>query len=79
MVHSRTVKLCEHIHLVQRRTFPCFSHVHKGNVRHVTAGKVRGDLFVQLYGRSALIAPINGTIAQRSCDQQYWENIQHVL
>ena len=23
-------------------TFPCFSHVHKGNVRHVTAGKVRG-------------------------------------
>ena len=38
-----------------------------------------GDLFVQLYGRSALIALINGTVAQRSCDQQYWENIQHVL
>ena len=38
-----------------------------------------GDLFVQLYGRSALIAPINGTVAQRLCDQQYWENIQHVL
>ena len=38
-----------------------------------------GDLFVHLYGRSALIAPINGTVAQRSCDQQYWENIQHVL
>ena len=38
-----------------------------------------GDLFVQLYGRSALIDPINGTVAQRSCDQQYWENIQHVL
>ena len=38
-----------------------------------------GDLLVQLYGRSALIAPINGTVAQRSCDQQYWENIQHVL
>ena len=38
-----------------------------------------GDLFVQLHGRSALIAPINGTFAQRSCDQQYWENIQHVL
>ena len=37
------------------------------------------DLFVQLYGRSALIAPINGTVAQRSCDQQYWENIQNVL
>ena len=50
-----------------------------GNVRHVTAKKLRGDLFVQLYGRSALIAPINGTVAQRSCDQQYWENIQHVL
>ena len=47
------------------------SHVHKGNVRHVTAGKVRGDLFVQLYGRSALIVPINGTVAQRSCDEQY--------
>ena len=38
-----------------------------------------GYLFVQLYGISALIAPINGTVAQRSCDQQYWENIQHVL
>ena len=38
-----------------------------------------GDLFLQLYGRSALIAPINGTVAQRSYDQQYWENIQHVL
>ena len=38
-----------------------------------------GDLFEQLYGRSALIAPINGTVARRSCDQQYWENIQHVL
>ena len=37
------------------------------------------DLFVQLYGRSALIAPINGTVAQPSCDQQYLENIQHVL
>ena len=37
------------------------------------------DIFVNLYGRSALIAPIDGTFAQRSCDQQYWENIQHVL
>ena len=37
------------------------------------------DLFIQLYGRSALIAPINGSVAERSCDQQYWENIQHVL
>ena len=37
------------------------------------------DLFVQLYGRSALIAPIKGTVAQRTCDQQYWKNIQHVL
>ena len=42
--------------------------------------KIKGeDLFVQLYGRSALIAPINGTVAQRSCDQQYWENIKNVL
>ena len=38
-----------------------------------------GDLFVQLYGRSAFIAPINRTVAQRSCDQQDWENIQHVV
>ena len=38
-----------------------------------------GYLFVQLVGRNALIAPINGSIAQRSCDQQYWENIQHFL
>ena len=50
-----------------------------GNVRHVTAGKMRGDLFVQLYGRSTLIAPSNGTVAQCSCDVQYWENIQLVL
>ena len=78
MVHPRTVKLCEHVHSVQPY-IPMFFSRPQGNVRHVTAGKVRGDLFVQLYGRSALIAPINGTIAQRSCDQQYWENIQHVL
>ena len=38
-----------------------------------------GDLFVQLYGRNALIVHINGTVAQRSCDKQYWENIQHFL
>ena len=51
-----------------------------GNVRHVTDVKVTGgDLFIQMYGSSALISPINGTVAQRSCDQQYWENIQHVL
>ena len=41
--------------------------------------KCWGDLFVQLYGRSALIAPINGTVAQRSYDQQYWEDTQRVL
>ena len=28
------------------RTFPYFSHVHKGNVRHVTAEKIGGNLFV---------------------------------
>ena len=50
-----------------------------GNVRRVTAGKVKGELFVQLYVRSALIAPIDGTFAKRSCDEQYWENIHHVL
>ena len=55
-----------------------FSH-HKANVRHVTAEKVRGVLFIQLFGKSALIAHINVTDAQRSCDQQYRENIQHVL
>ena len=38
-----------------------------------------GELFVQLYVRSALIAPIDRTIAQRSCDEQYWQNIQLVL
>ena len=38
-----------------------------------------GDHFVQLYGGSALIAPINGTVAKRSCDQQHWKNFQHVL
>ena len=38
-----------------------------------------GDLVVQLYGRSALIASIKCTVAQRSCDAQYLENIQHLL
>ena len=38
-----------------------------------------GNVFVQLYGRSALIAPINNTVSQLSCEQQYWENILHVL
>ena len=37
--------------------------------------KSGGDLFVQLYGRSALIAPINGTVAKRSCEQQDWDYI----
>ena len=54
----------------QRVHLACRIYVHKGNVRHVTARKVGGggDFFVQLYGRSALIAPINGTVVQRSCD-----------
>ena len=38
-----------------------------------------GELFVQLYVRSALIAPIDRTVAKPSCDEQYWENIQLVL
>ena len=25
------------------------------------------------------MAPINGTVDLRSCDQQYWENIKHIL
>ena len=30
-----------------------------------------GELSIQLYGRSASIAPINGTVAERLCDVQY--------
>ena len=41
--------------------------------------KIELYLFGQLYGRSALIAPIIGTVAQRSYDVQYLDNIQHVL
>ena len=52
--------------------------IERGN-ETATAGKVRGDLFVQLCVRSALIAPINGAVAQCSCDVHYRENIQHVL
>ena len=78
MVRSRTVKLCEHVHLVEPYVLIFYSRP-QGKRTHVIAGKVRGELFVQLYGRSALIAPRNGTVAKRSCDQQYWENIQHVL
>ena len=43
-------------------TLPYFPHVCKGNVRHVTAGKVRGNPSVQLYGGSVLIALIGGTL-----------------
>ena len=78
MVRSKTVKLCEHVHLVQPYVPMIFSRP-QGKGTTCNCRKSEGDLFVQLYGRSALIAPINGTIAQRSCDQQYWENIQHVL
>ena len=78
MVRSRTVKLCEHVHIVQPYV-PMFFSRPQGKRTTCNCQKSEGDLFVQLYGRSALIAPINGTIAQRSCDQQYWENIQHVL
>ena len=52
-------------------TLPYFTNVRKGNVRHVTAGKVRGTPFVQLYSGSVLITPIGGTFARRSCDAQY--------
>ena len=51
--------------------FPCFPHVSKGNVGHVTAGKVRGDASVQLYSGIVLIASIGGTFPRRSCDKQY--------
>ena len=78
MVHSRTVKLCEHVHLVQPY-IPMFFSRPQGKRTTCNCRKSEGDLFEKLYGRSALIAPINGTIAQRSCDHQYWENIQHVL
>ena len=78
MVRSRTVKLCEHVHLVQPYV-PMFFSRPQGKRTTCNCWKSEGDLFVQLYGRRALIAPINGTIAQSSCDQQYWENIQHVL
>ena len=78
MVRSRTVKLCEHVHLVQPYV-PMFLSRPQGKRTTCNCLKNEGGLFVQLYGRSALIAPINGTIAQRSCDQQYWEDIQHVL
>ena len=49
-------------------TFPCFPHVRKGNVGHVTAGKVRENASMQLYSVSVLFAPIGGTFARRSYD-----------
>ena len=79
MVRSKTVKLCEHVNLVQPYV-PMFFSRPQGKRTTCNYRKSQGGkLFVQLYGRSALIAPINGTVAQNSCDQQYWENIQHVL
>ena len=78
MVRSRTVKLCEHVYLVQPYV-PIFVSRPQGKRTICNCRKSEGDFFVQLYGRSALIAPINGTVAQSSCDHQYWENIQQVL
>ena len=52
-------------------TFPFFRLFSKGNVGHVTAGKVMGDSSVQLYSGSVLIASIGGSFARRSCDEQY--------
>ena len=79
MVRSRTVKTL----LTRPFSVPVRSHSFLTSTKETydmeLSEKWGGDLFVQLYGRSALIAHINGTVAQRSCDQQYWENIQHVL
>ena len=70
MVRSRTVKLCEHVHLVLPYV-PIFFSRPQGKRTTCNYQKCEGgDLFVQLYGRSALIAPINGTVAQHSWDQQ---------
>ena len=79
MVRSWTVKLYEHVHLVYPYVPMFFSRPQGKRTTWNWRKSDGGDLFVQLYGRSALIAPINGAVAQRSCDQQYWENIQHVL
>ena len=79
MVRSKTVKFCEHVHLVLPYVPMFYSRPHRKRTTCIWRKREGGDFFVQLYGRSALIAPINGTVAQRSCDQQYWENIQHVL
>ena len=78
MVRSRTVKLCEHVHLVYSY-IPMILSRPQGKRTTCNCHKSEGDLFVQLYGRSALIAPINGTVAHRSCDQQDKENIQYVV
>ena len=51
-------------------TLPYFPHVRKGNVQHVTAGKVSRTP-PQLYSGSVLIDPIGGTFARRPCDAQY--------
>ena len=54
-----------------RGTFLYFSHVRKGNVRHVTAGKGEGDPSVQLYSGSMLFETIVGIFDRRSRDAQY--------
>ena len=68
MPHDR--QLCEHVDLM-KWYIPKLSSRHKGNVGHVTAGKVRRNAPLQLYSGSVLIASIGGTFARRSCDKQY--------
>ena len=79
MVRSRTVKLCDHVHLVYTYVPIFFSRPYEKRTTCNWRKSEGGNLFVQLYGRRALIATINVSVAQRSCDQKYWENIQHVL
>ena len=70
MVGSTTVKLCEHVDLVQWYIAIFFSRPQgKRITRKRRIGE--GDPSVQLYSASVLIATIGGTFARQSCDAQY--------
>ena len=71
MVRSRTVKLCEHVLLGQPYVAMLFTRPQEKHTM-CNSRKSECDVFVQLHVRSALIAPIDGTVALRSLPWENW-------
>ena len=65
-----TIKVCDHVDLVYGYISILFTRP-KGKRTTCDSREVEGDPSVQLYSGSVLVAHIDGTFSQRSCDAQY--------